>query len=227
MVEDVEILIHAFTRVPPDRIAAFAGVPSGIAANLADRPAALGHHVRRLCGSGVAAGSALTARAGPGDNLAVFAALAQAQAGDILLLATDGNRDCAVIGDRVAAMAAGIGLAALVTDGLVRDLAGLREIGLPVHASGLSPLGPRQSGPASIGCSVDFGGVRIRSGDLVVADDDGVAIIAAGDMETALQRLPDALRIDEEGVRAARGGARYPARLASKLDQARHIPPGD
>jgi 4-hydroxy-4-methyl-2-oxoglutarate aldolase len=93
-------------------------------------------------------GVALTCHCGPGDNLGVAGAAALAKAGDVVMAATDGFTGTAVVGDLIVGMMKNRGVAAFVTDGVVRDLADLRRIGLPCFAVGVTPNSVHRSGPA-------------------------------------------------------------------------------
>ena len=74
----------------------------------------------------------------------MFSALAEAQPGDVLVIATGGGTS-AVLGELFATEAKRRGLAGIVIDGLCRDVAGLRRIGLPVFARGTIPA---RAGPS-------------------------------------------------------------------------------
>ena len=123
------------------------------------------------------AGPALTVRTRPGDNLVVHRALDLAERGDVLVVDAGGALDRAVLGELMARWATARGLAALVVDGAVRDVEGLAEGPLPVLARGVNHLGPYKVGPGEIGGPVHAGGTVVRSGDVVVADADGVVVV--------------------------------------------------
>ena len=100
---------------------------------------ALDYRIKPLApASSVLVGVAVTCHCGPADNLALFAALATAQPGDILVAATDGFTATAVTGDLLVGMAKNRGIRGLVTDGLVRDVAGILAVGLPVYCAGIT-----------------------------------------------------------------------------------------
>jgi 4-hydroxy-4-methyl-2-oxoglutarate aldolase len=124
-------------------------------------------------------GPAFTAQGAPGDNLALHHAVAQAAAGDVIVLAVDGERARAHCGGIIATAARTRGVAGLVLDGAVRDLTELEQIGLPVFHLGASPLKPSKDGPAALGVPVEIGGVRIEPGDLIAADADGIVVVPA------------------------------------------------
>jgi 4-hydroxy-4-methyl-2-oxoglutarate aldolase len=140
-------------------------------------------------------GVALTCHAGPADNLAVFAALQVLQAGDVLVAATDGFRRTSVTGDLLLGMARNLGATAFVTDGCVRDIAGITAVGLPCFAAGVTPNSPARNGPGTVGLSVSLGPVPVEQGDIVVGDSDGVVVVPFDAIEAVIHRL--------EGVRRA------------------------
>jgi 4-hydroxy-4-methyl-2-oxoglutarate aldolase len=147
-------------------------------------------------------GVAVTSHSRPGDHLGLFASLDLVREGDILVAACEGYREAALTGDLLMGMARNLGARGLVTDGAVRDLQGLRSVGLPVFASALTPNSPSRNGPGSAGLPVIIGGVRIASGDLVVADADGVVVIPRGVLAAARDGLAR-VRAAEAGVEAA------------------------
>jgi regulator of RNase E activity RraA len=122
-------------------------------------------------------GPALTVRTRPGDNLVVHKAVDLARPGEILVVAAGGGNDRSILGGLLAAYAATKGLVAVVVDGAVRDLTELRATGLAVFATGLCHLGPYKDGPGEIRGTVAIAGLPVRDGDLIVADEDGVAVI--------------------------------------------------
>src|SRR5690606_15107024 len=84
-------------------------------------------------------GTALTCETGPSDNLAILAAVALAQEGDVIVAASDGFTSTAVVGDIVSQMAKNAGVQAIVIDGMARDSKGIVEVGLPVFSRGITP----------------------------------------------------------------------------------------
>ena len=83
-----------------------------------------------------------------------------AQPGDVLVLRTGDHLEAAVIGDNFAAIAKNLGIAAIVTDGLVRDLEGLEQVGLPVFCRGLTPNSPFKNGPCEVGTPLSLAACR-------------------------------------------------------------------
>jgi 4-hydroxy-4-methyl-2-oxoglutarate aldolase len=131
------------------------------------------------------AGPAFTVQAHD-DHLPVFSALAEAQAGDVLVIATDGGT-LAVFGELFATEAKRRGLAAIVTDGFCRDVAGLRALGLPAFARGTLPRSGSTVSRARLNVPVRFAGIGVRPGDIVFGDDDGLVIATPERIEAALE----------------------------------------
>lgn len=150
---------------------------------------------------GVVAGPAITAAAAANSNAAIFGAIAHAQKGDIILAAAEAFNGAAVIGDVLAGMARNRGIAAIVIDGMVRDIVGLRDVGLPVYARGLTPNSCSREGIGSVGLPITIGGVPAQSGDVVVLDGDGVVVVPRAQGESVLATIED-IKVAESAVLA-------------------------
>jgi 4-hydroxy-4-methyl-2-oxoglutarate aldolase len=193
MSKNSTVTIHKnITRPAADIIKQFE-VPTGYIADVQGRRGALDCGIKPLFDFPAFVGPAVTVKTVPDDNLAVFAAMGVVQAGDVLVIATDNWSGSAVLGDLVAAMFKNSGIAGVVTDGAVRDLTGLRQVGLPVYARGLSANSSQKNGPGTIGGRISISGVIVCSGDLIVGDSDGIAVLPR-------KKIPQAL----EGIKAVR-----------------------
>lgn len=132
------------------------------------------------------AGPACTVRCAPGDNLMLHAAIYRA-APDSVIVVEAGDVDYAVSGGNVCAVAQRRGIAGLVVDGVIRDLAEVREARFPVFARGVIPIpgGKRELGV--LNGPVCCGGVRVAPGDMVVADEEGIVVVPAARLDTVLE----------------------------------------
>jgi regulator of RNase E activity RraA len=123
------------------------------------------------------------------DNLSVRAVMeAPLTPGSILVVAGGSTSRTATIGGLMALEMQQLGIVGLVTDGLVRDSREIRELGFGVWCRGVTSTASQKNGPAIFGGSVSIGGVVIRDGDLVIADDDGVVIWPQERVEALLVR---------------------------------------
>ena len=111
------------------------------------------------------------------DNLAVREFLdATLLPGCVVVAAGGSVSRTATIGGLLALEMRQAEIVGLVTDGLVRDAREIRELRFPVWCRGVTPIASLKNGPSLVGGSVSIGGVVIRDGDLVIADDDGVVV---------------------------------------------------
>lgn len=134
-------------------------------------------------------GVAMVADNRPGDLLATLAALDSLQPGDVLVATAQGFQGCAAAGDRVTGMARNAGAIAMVTDGPVRDLTGLRKVGLPVFCTGQNPNSPVAKGPGRVGFGAQIGGQWVDSGDILVGDSDGVVVVPFARIDAVAKAL--------------------------------------
>ena len=134
-----------------------------------------------------AAGPARTVRCGQDDNLMVHAAVAEAEPGEVLVLTMPEPRPVALVGDLLATQAKVHGAAALLIDAAIRDREELVELGLPIWARWVRVKGADKDTPGTIGDPVSVGGATINTGDVLVLDADGVAVVEAGDVQRVLE----------------------------------------
>jgi 4-hydroxy-4-methyl-2-oxoglutarate aldolase len=134
-----------------------------------------------------AAGPARTVRCGQNDNLMVHAAVAEAERGEVLVLTMPEPRPIALVGELLATQARVAGVAALLVDAAVRDLEELREVGLPIWARYVRVSGAEKRVPGFIGEPVEVAGARVRQGDVVVLDADGVVVVERERVDEVLQ----------------------------------------
>ena len=152
------------------------------------------------------AGTAVTARSRGGDNLTYLRALEFCRPGDVLIIDACGNLDNAVVGGILSFYAASIGVAGLVIDGAIRDVAEIREREFPVYARGVTHRGPYKDGPGEINVSVSVGAMVFNPGDIVVGDQDGLLAIPPADAEVVLDGARTTLANEANTMRAMKEG---------------------
>lgn len=148
------------------------------------------------------AGSAITVSCHPGDNLMIHAAVEVCHPGDILVVTNTAPSTHGMFGELLAASLMSRGVVGLVIDAGVRDTAELREIGFPVWSRHVSCQGTVKASPGSVNVPVILGGVVVHPGDAIVADDDGVVVVARA--EAAWAMAQSAARTAKEETTRAR-----------------------
>jgi 4-hydroxy-4-methyl-2-oxoglutarate aldolase len=152
------------------------------------------------------AGPAYPVAADPADNLALHRALAVCPVSVVLVAATQASVETAIWGELLTVAAIARGVLGLVTDGAVRDVASIRRLGFPVFAAQTTPVGSAKLTPGQLAVPVDLAGVKVVPDDWVVADEDGVVVVAAGELKEILAAADDRRRTEADLVHRIRGG---------------------
>jgi 4-hydroxy-4-methyl-2-oxoglutarate aldolase len=220
MITDPPILKirRSFPRPSPELIVAFAGTQTGFLVDCMDGRGAFDHGIKPLDGDNAEfVATAVTCHAGPNDNLAVFAALDVIAPGDAIVAAADGFTTTCIVGDLVLGMARNGGAVAFVTDGLVRDTDGIRDVGLPTFSRGVTPNSCVRNGPGTVGLPITLGNVPVAAGDILVGDRDGVVVVPLAKAEDVARRLVDVRAAEADMVAKVEGGMTAPDWLADLL----------
>lgn len=180
-----------FPRLPAELVEGFREFETADVSDVLNRLYAMDGAIRNQVNDKELLGVACTVKVYPGDNLMIHKTLDIAKPGDIVVVDCSGAMSNAVLGDLVANKAVHRGIAGFVIDGLIRDLDGIIETGLPVYARGVTPFGPLHRGPGEINTPICCGGVVVNPGDIIKADSTGIAVIPRDFAAVILARLQD------------------------------------
>jgi 4-hydroxy-4-methyl-2-oxoglutarate aldolase len=220
MAEPIPLTIRRdWRRLDKKVLERFKDVPTGFVVDAIGRTGAIDHRIRPVWEGPHFVGSALPVWSTARDNLAPYAAIKFAKPGDVMLIATNEFEAASVIGDIIIGMMRNAGIVAAVTDGLVRDVKGIIDVGIPIYARGFTPNSPFKHGPGTIGLPIAIGGLHVAAGDLVVGDRDGVVVVPRARVEEAAAELKG-IREKESGMDAlVKSGATLPPWLEARLTE--------
>src|SRR5690606_4482506 len=122
-----------------------------------------------------------------------------------------GISDAGVFGDILCARMKKRNVAAMITDGMVRDLCGVLDTGLPVWCRGASAP-PSVAGLTFVGWNetVGCGGVAVIPGDVIVADSDGAVVIPKALLDEVVAEAPAQEKMEGWIIDEVAKGAKLP-----------------
>ncbi len=143
------------------------------------------------------AGPAYTVQLSPGDHLMMHAAIYEAPAGSIIVVTGSGN-EFAVAGGNVCAIAQKRGIRGFVIDGVIRDVAEIRESRFPVFARGVVPIPGAKKIITLLDQPIHCSGCDVNPGDMIVADEEGIVVLPYEQKQAIYDKAK--VRADKEAV---------------------------
>lgn len=224
---DTMISVHdSFERPDPALINAFRDLPVATISDVLGPGHLLAPRIRPMGRDVHMVGSALTLQLPPGDNLGMHLAVRLARPGEVIIADQAGTQLGAPVGEIIATAAQAKGVAGIVLDGVVRDVAQLRRMPMPVFAIGVWAQQCAKHGPARVGHPVVCAGVRVAPGDIIVGDDDGVVVIPTARAAEVVDGVRHRLAAESRRLAAIADGKLYPDWLPELLSKKGWPPAG-
>jgi len=197
---------HQFARPSKALVEGFKGIWSSTLSDTMGRHGVMMPEVRPIFEGISVLGSAFTVLNYPNDNITTHKALTMLQPGDVLVIDEGRENNTGSFGHNMSLQARNRGAAGLVTNGCVRDIQLLRKEKFPVFCRGVCPRSAQKNTPGSINVPVQVGGLVISPGDIVVGDDDGVAIVPLAVAEAVLKEARERMDMEYQQAKDIRDG---------------------
>jgi len=197
---------HHFPRAPQELLAQLEGVWTSTIADTMGRHGVMMPEIRPIFEPIRVVGVAFTVLNYPNDNITTHKALTMLQPGDVLVIDEGRENNTGSFGHNMSLQARNRGIAGFVSNGCMRDIRLLREEKFPAFCRGVCPRSAQKNTPGSINVPVHVGGLVISPGDIVVGDDDGVAVIPLAVAEEVIKRARQRMDMEYQQARDIREG---------------------
>ena len=161
--------------------------------------------------NGTLVGPALTVKLSVGDLQDCLDALTVAQSGDVIVVDAGGETETSIWGGLMGGLCLQKGVRGAIVDGAVRDIDELRDLEFflfsrSVTARGTHTMYSKRKDEMELNVPIQCGGVVVSPGDMIIADENGITVVANAELESVLKLAKEQAEREEETRKAIKAG---------------------
>jgi len=197
---------HRRPRPSAELLAGFAGIWTSTLSDTMGRHGVMMPDIRPIFEGARVLGVAFTVLNYPDDNITTHKALTMLDPGDVLVVDEGRESNTGAFGHNMSLQARNRGVAGFVSNGCMRDIRLLREERFPAFCRGVCARSAQKHTPGSINVPVQVGGLVVNPGDIVIGDDDGVAVVPLSIAEEVLAKARARMDMEYQQARDIKDG---------------------
>ena len=198
-----------FSKIKNDFLEKWRNIPPSIAGDCMNRQNIMSERIKPIIPGRKLFGQARTVSVVQGDNSAIHAALTLIKKNEILVVDGGAHLDRAVWGGIMNFSAEMQKIGGVVIDGSIRDIAEIKNMSLSIYAIGCTPAGPTKGGGGKIDYPISCGNVNVNAGDIIIGDDDGIAVIPLEQSEELLKLSINRISMEEKIINKLKNGIEH------------------